>query len=590
MKIGLISINMFAKGLNFACPLHTFAFQQFLAQNGVETTVISYLPNYYGKFDMRHPADSYAAGYDRLLEKKRIKEDSGQVIDGTIREMLRIRTLRDDYKKIYDVREERFDKFQNFIDTNYIKTEEIYDENILDYKDPGFDCYICVTDVIWGLKEKFGFDRGFFLNCATMNGKYKIAYAASRGVFEGYTPKEQKKFIKMVKKINKVSVREEELKSWLDENTDIESTTVLDPVLLLDKDFWNDIAVAPKEQEYVLLYYVMESAADTIKQAINYAKEHNLPLIELSDRPFFQEIEGVNHIPKYAVGPEEWLGYIKNAKAVFTNSFHCCCFSIIFEKCLYVGKRKGNKVAHILSITGLSDRIFSKDNPVASIPEVIDYVPVKEKLAKKREESKDFILNAIKSAKKSNIRKKIIDNPKRVIKNFLKNTAKKILHKNADTPVNDITTKASSKVKAPKKQVVDKTNFNYEIYYHSGKDPKNLYGELSSGYDTENGKLKEFSSGTKEYRFGKKIENNDENNFEKNMFSRTGGRFIGWKMRLKFGENWVWYMKDGRLELRGDHESDFEENIKIFADQEKVPHLMLGSVDCVVVEAVWEAV
>ena len=40
MKIGIISINMYSKGLNFACPLHNYAFQQFLLKHGIESTVI----------------------------------------------------------------------------------------------------------------------------------------------------------------------------------------------------------------------------------------------------------------------------------------------------------------------------------------------------------------------------------------------------------------------------------------------------------------------------------------------------------------------------------------------------------------------
>lgn len=47
MKIGIISINMYSKYLNFACPLHTFAFQQFLLKHGFDSTVINYKPIYF---------------------------------------------------------------------------------------------------------------------------------------------------------------------------------------------------------------------------------------------------------------------------------------------------------------------------------------------------------------------------------------------------------------------------------------------------------------------------------------------------------------------------------------------------------------
>ena len=49
MKIGIISINTHTKALNFACPLHTYAFQQFLSDHGIESTVIDYMPIYNNK-------------------------------------------------------------------------------------------------------------------------------------------------------------------------------------------------------------------------------------------------------------------------------------------------------------------------------------------------------------------------------------------------------------------------------------------------------------------------------------------------------------------------------------------------------------
>jgi hypothetical protein len=42
MKIGLISINTHTRVLNFASPIHTVAFQHFLEEHGIETTIIDY--------------------------------------------------------------------------------------------------------------------------------------------------------------------------------------------------------------------------------------------------------------------------------------------------------------------------------------------------------------------------------------------------------------------------------------------------------------------------------------------------------------------------------------------------------------------
>ena len=128
MKIGIISINMFSKGLNFACPLHNFAFQQFLLKNKIDNTIISYTPVYFNDFNLRHPYEYYKKICDNMEKngKKELDPDNWQ----------RFTELRDEYQALYNERERRYDKFQNFIDTNYIKTDKIYDADLLEVEDP----------------------------------------------------------------------------------------------------------------------------------------------------------------------------------------------------------------------------------------------------------------------------------------------------------------------------------------------------------------------------------------------------------------------------------------------------------------------
>ena len=59
MKIALISINAHTKVLNFASPLHTYVFQQFLLDNGIKTTIVDYKTVYFKNFDVEHPLFYY---------------------------------------------------------------------------------------------------------------------------------------------------------------------------------------------------------------------------------------------------------------------------------------------------------------------------------------------------------------------------------------------------------------------------------------------------------------------------------------------------------------------------------------------------
>ena len=377
MKIALISINAHTKVLNPASPLHTVAFQQFLKQNGIESTIIDYKPVYYGKFDVRHPLFYYIdhPDSDPKMQNHLLKK----------------------WKRLFYEREKRFDRFEEFIEKYYERTDRCYTAKILEDTDPGFDCYICVTDVIWKYNPNNGFDRGFLLACKQMDGKKKIAYAASRGA-KGYTNDQAKQFFDYISDIDYISVREKSLQNYIEENSDLPVAHVLDPVFLQEKEFYTDMALLPKEQKkYILIYLAMEKTDDLVKTAVAYAKKHDYAVIELSEYPDHEKLaDGTDYKVVYDIGVEEWLGYLLNAEYIFTNSFHACCFSIIFQKQFFVGARAGDKIDSVLDLFKLSGRRVKGYNPeLAESLTDIDFTETEQLRKEYIKSSSDFILNAI---------------------------------------------------------------------------------------------------------------------------------------------------------------------------------------------------
>ena len=72
---------------------------------------------------------------------------------------------------------------------------------------------------------------------------------------------------------------------------------------------------------------------------------------------------------------EEFLGYIKNAEAIITDSFHAVAFSIIFHKdfCVlprYINGRKdksNNRIVELLERVRIGNRIAESQNDVWDI-------------------------------------------------------------------------------------------------------------------------------------------------------------------------------------------------------------------------------
>lgn len=544
MKIGLIGINKYAKFLNFACDLHIYAFQQFLTQHGYESAVLDYKPVYHGNFDMRHPVDYAEAKHREALKRTATTPEE---IAARKKDVAKWETLAEGYRGVRVERERRFDKFEAFVKKNLVFTEEVYNSDLLKVQDPGFDCYICVTDVIWQSLPRHMLDRGFLLGSKAFEGKQKIAYAASRGASRDFTKREEAAFFGYLEDIDAISVRERDFCRYIEDRSGLAATTVMDPTLLQDKEFWQKVSTKPSQERYVLLYYVMERSTDTIAKAVEYAKFHDLTLVELSDRPFKEgkvTDPDVKHVSRYDVGMEEWLGYIEHADAVFTNSFHGCCFSVLFEKTFFVGSRNGQKVPNFLATFGLDGRRFAPQADVSTFSHEIDYAAVNEILAGLRRESGDFILTALKDAEKR---------------------------------IESGEARDMSAHEEKRRQLA------YPVRFHSGNIKQSASLSPEPGIE-----VKQLKRGAIEYSEpGRRYLNDGTSPLAPNRFTADGYDFAGWTVRFRIDNRWFWCLDDGSVAPDNATGSKVDSRKQLFADQAAIPHLPVNHVDVVVLVAKW---
>lgn len=452
---------------------------------------------------------------------------------------------RDGYRALYHEREVRYDKFQQFIDAHYVKTDKCYDSDLLEVEDPGFDCYICATDVIWKKEPAKGFDRGFFLASKAMENKKKIAYAASRGVFFAENERDEEQFFHYINDIDRIGVREESLKDYIEGGTGREASMVLDPVMLNERSFYDEIAVKPEVEGYLFVYYVMEKAQDTLDQALTYARAHNLKIVEVTDRPLprgrLANVSDVEVIYRYDVGIEEWLGYFKYADVVFTNSFHASCFSILFEKEFFVGSRNGDKVTNVLNQFGLANRRFNRDTDLLQNPPApIDYAIVNSILTEKRSESAAWILGAIKGLEATH--------------------------------------------RAPHDYRTFKEGLTYPLLYNS----RAKGDAVNSSYTTNDGDIKRLGSGSMEFTPDSPlVPNNGTSRLFPNKFTRKDYRFQSWNLRIKIDNRWFWYLENGELALMDEWKEEQHGRRAALSDLSPIPFLDVGNVSVAVAEACW---
>lgn len=196
--------------------------------------------------------------------------------------------------------------------------------------------------------------RVWYLGSVGGNGK-KVAYAPSFG-FSTFTDEITSKILPLLKNFSALSCREATGAKYLSDILGRSIPVVLDPVFLLNRDEWKQIAVTPKaKSKYLLVYCLSKGKAGKINQLAHaIAKKENLSVVTIGSSGIFSQ--GSNGI----IGPREFVGYFCKADFVLTDSFHGTSFSLIF------GKRHLSYIANIDKGTRIESvmKIFGKDEEI----------------------------------------------------------------------------------------------------------------------------------------------------------------------------------------------------------------------------------
>lgn len=371
MIIGTLSLNINTDDLNYGAILHSWSFQQIMDSidigTKVETEVISYIPVKLKDFNRLRPITSYIRKNKWRTALKLVLTFGG-----------------------YDRRLKKFISFQK---NHMVVSKKVYSQEALKRENLKYDCLICESDVIWSPRFFDGnLDPVFFCALDNMKGKKKIIYAASMANCE-FDENEKKQFIELTKYPDYISCREKYAVNFVKKNTERDANYVIDPVLLLKGEKYEQICSNRIIREpYLLLYIPLGFNRDYQRVAKKYAKEHNLKLVELS----YYYINNISHKVISDAGVEDFISLIKYADVVFTNSFHAVCFSVLFHVDFYAFKRTtGKKTEDICDSLGLLDRYM--DVKAFSEKAPIDYIMVEEIVQKLRDESISWLKKALQS-------------------------------------------------------------------------------------------------------------------------------------------------------------------------------------------------
>lgn len=240
----------------------------------------------------------------------------------------------------------------------------------------GFYGFAVGSDQMWSYISQDNFlDFG-----SRKQKRFSIAPSVGHKIF---SLDEIRRVTPLLAKFNFITVREQNGKEFCQLCGRKDAHIVLDPTFLITPtqyDNFADVQGMTMPKQYLLLYLLGGEIDIEIENIYKWAKINNLEVVYIASQG-----RDDNYRKCYAT-VEQWLALIKNAKYVFTNSFHGVALSSIYRIPFIVfpliGIMQGmnGRILHYASEFDMNERIYKGD--LDAVKNTIDWSRVENRIAK----------------------------------------------------------------------------------------------------------------------------------------------------------------------------------------------------------------
>lgn len=332
-----IAVFTFIGSANYGSRLQAYALWRYLSDRGHGVDLIRV-----GTLSL---GDRVVSFWNRLLHGKRFFFCSREV-----RRVQKGLTAATETRIPYDVSDVARDGFgQKIVSVGRSKLKGLNRD---------YDAFICGSDQVWS-PLAIPLRKHFFLTFAK---RKKIAYAASFGVSDlpGF---HRRRMLRYIDRIDCVSLRENTGREIIRKYLGRDCTVAVDPVFLLPRERWTEIAGRPDDEEYAFLFFLNRND-EAVARVESLMRERGVPI---------RTMEGIS-------APEEFVRRISGAKYVFTDSFHAMAFSLIFHRDFYCFKRdlppqiqQESRLTDLLRDLSVTGRYAERADDLILPGEPIDY-------------------------------------------------------------------------------------------------------------------------------------------------------------------------------------------------------------------------
>ena len=363
LKIDIITLH---RVRNYGSSLQTLATQNYFERKGCQTEIIDYYPERYTSL-----------GLLKRLKYKSDKLANNPILLFGARCVIAISYIK---KKLV------FDSFLK----KYIKmTSQTYrSEKELSQNLPKANAYCTGSDQVWNSYWNEGVDRPLYLSFVP-NSEYKFSYAASIGTSK-LSDEEKAEVRPLLSEYRHITVRENNGVEILSDAGIQGAFQMLDPTLVFTAEDWNNYTSNKFCNKKYIVTYNLHHDKRIDEYANEIAKEKNLRVFNISYN--FHDIIRKGKL-KWCPTVEEYLGLIRDAQYVVTDSFHATVFSLIFHTDFIViyPEKASSRLRSILELTGLTERGCETIPSIELANRNIDFSNVDNVLADERKNTEKYI-------------------------------------------------------------------------------------------------------------------------------------------------------------------------------------------------------
>ena len=197
----------------------------------------------------------------------------------------------------------------------------------------------------------------------------------------------------MLKQYNHITVREN-VGVDIMQSMGIKAQHMLDPTLLFTGEQWQKYTSSKFEKKNYVVTYNLHHDKRIDEYASQLAKENGLKVYNISYN--LHDIVRKGTL-KWCPTIEEYLGLIRDAQYVVTDSFHATVFSILFHTkfmAIYP-EQASSRIRSILSLTSLEERGTDEMPTVAQAMKSIDFTNADAVLKQERGRAKEYITKVL---------------------------------------------------------------------------------------------------------------------------------------------------------------------------------------------------